>query len=147
MTPDPDRPKRLSLSQIVELLLTRAGAGERSSVTLAQNAAGVTQIEVKVRTGDDDDIATVDAATAKAQALYDALRERYPRDDTHDNAEVSLTRNAKGETQIAVEVKTSPDGIASLAEAARQAQEVYDAARREYPMADGFTAKPGSVRA
>jgi len=116
-------------------------------VTLAQNAAGVTQIEVKVRTGDDDDIATVDAATAKAQALYDALRERYPRDDTHDNAEVSLTRNAKGETQIAVEVKTSPDGIASLAEAARQAQEVYDAARREYPMADGFTAKPGSVRA
>ena len=143
--PVPDKPKRLSLSQIVELLLTRGGAGDRSSVTLTQNASGGTQIEVKVRTGDDDEIATVDAATEKATALYEQLRERYPRNDTHDDADITLTRNAKGETQISVAVKTSSHGFTSLDDAAEHALEVYDRTRARYPMADGHTAKPGSV--
>lgn len=140
-----DRPKRLTLSQILEMMLTRSGVGDRSSVTLTQNASGETQIEVKVRTGDDDEIATVDAATEKAVALYDELRERYPRNGAHDNAEITLTRNAKGETQIAVEVKTSPHGIPSLADATEQALHVYDSTRMKYPMASGYSAKPGSV--
>jgi hypothetical protein len=137
--------KRLSLSQVVEMLLTRGGAGDRSSVTLTQNATGATQIEVKVRTGDDDDVATVDAATEKAVALYDLLRERYPHNAVHDDADITLTRNAKGETQISVGVKTSSRGFATLADAAAHALEVYDRTRGQYPMASGYSAKPGSV--
>ena len=140
-------PKRLSLSQIVELLLTRGGAGDRSSVTLGTSSTGETQIEVKVRTGDDEATATVEDATEKAMALYDKLRTRYPRNGGHDNAEISVTRNAKGETQIAVEVKTNPHGLVSLETAAKRALEVYDSTRAKYPMADGYTAKPGSVKA
>lgn len=145
MTPD-ERPKRLSLSQIVEMMLSRSGAGDRSSVTLTQNASGDTQIEVKVRTGDDDEIATADAASAKATALYDQLRERYPRNDAHDNAEAALTRNAKGETQITVAIKTAPHGFTSVEGATTELQQVYDQLRMQYPMADGYSAKLGSVK-
>lgn len=72
-----DAPRRLSLSQIVELLLTRGG-GEHSSVTLTRNAKGLTQIEVTVRTGEAEDVATVDQAAAKARKVYDELRTTYP---------------------------------------------------------------------
>lgn len=72
-----DAPRRLSLSQIVELLLTRGG-GEHSSVTLTRNSKGSTQIEVTVRTGETDELATVDQAAAKARAVYDELRDEYP---------------------------------------------------------------------
>ena len=72
-----DAPRRLSLSQIVELLLTRGG-GEHSSVTLKSNARGETQVEVTVRTGETDELATVDQAAAKARDVYDELRAAYP---------------------------------------------------------------------
>lgn len=72
-----DAPRRLTLSQIVELLLTKGG-GEHSSVSLARNAKGETQIEVTVRTGESEDVSTVDQAAAKAKATYDQLRETYP---------------------------------------------------------------------
>lgn len=74
-----DAPRRLTLSQIVELLLTKGG-GEHSSVTLTRNAKGLTQIEVTVRTGEADDVATVDQAATKARAVYDDLRLAYPHD-------------------------------------------------------------------
>lgn len=77
VTAGADAPRRLSLSQIVELLLTRGG-GEHSSTTLTRNSKGETQIEVTVRTGESDDVATIEAATAKARAVYDELRQAYP---------------------------------------------------------------------
>jgi hypothetical protein len=77
----PDTPsRRMTLSQVVEQLLHRGG-GERSSVTLARNAKGETQIEVVVRTADNTDVETVDAALAKAIELYDQARRQYPMND------------------------------------------------------------------
>lgn len=72
-----DASKRLTLSEILELLLTR-GSSEHSSVTLARNSRGETQIEVTVRTGDDGQIKTAADAAAHAQTLYDQLRSKYP---------------------------------------------------------------------
>lgn len=72
--------KRLSLSSIVELLLQR-GAGEHSSVTLARNSKGETQIEVVVRTGEGGEVQTADQALAKAIELYDQARRQYPMAD------------------------------------------------------------------
>jgi hypothetical protein len=76
-TQQPDHPKRLSLSEILTLMLQRGGS-DRSSVSLARNAKGQTQIDVTIRTGNQDDAATAEQAMAKAVTLYDALRYRYP---------------------------------------------------------------------
>lgn len=138
-----ETPKRMTLSAIVEMLLTR-GMGERSSVTLTRTASGDTAIDVKVRTGDDGETVTVEDAERKAAAVYDRLAALYPPRDTHGGSEVSLTRNAKGETQVAVEVKTSED-LRTVGEAGAAAQREYDRLRAKYPMADGTTARPGSV--
>lgn len=143
--PTPERPKRLTLSHVVEMLLSR-GSGDRSTVTLARNAKGDVQIDVTVRTGDHDEIATVDDAARKAREVFEQLRAKYPTSDGHDNASIEFTRNAKGETQITVELKTSEGGAVTLEEAAERALDVYDSTRAKYPMADGYTAKPGSVK-
>lgn len=73
---EPDaRAKRMTLSQIVELLLTR-GQHDRSSVALSRNAKGETQIEVVVRTG--EGVETVEHACVTAEVVYETLRARYP---------------------------------------------------------------------
>lgn len=46
-----------------------------SSVKLIRNAKGDTQIEVKVRV--DEEPGAVDAASAEAQRIYDALAAKY----------------------------------------------------------------------
>lgn len=138
-----EQPQRLTLSRILEMMLTRGG--ERSSVTLSRTASGETVIDVKVRTGDDDDVATLEQAGAKAQAEYDRLAQLYPHSGQHDGAEVTLSRNAKGETQMSVSAKTS-EMTPALAATGALVQTEYDRLRREYPMADGTTAKPGSVK-
>lgn len=69
--------KRMTLSQVVEHLLTRSSS-QSSSVTLARNAKGETQIEVVVRTDAELDIKTPDDAAEVAQRVYDALRTAYP---------------------------------------------------------------------
>lgn len=141
----PDRPKRLSLSEILEMVLTRH-AGERSAVTLTRNAGGETLIEVKVRTGDDDGaVQTIEDAERKARETFARLAEQYPASVGHENAAVSLTRNAKGETQVDVTMRTSESGYRSVDEIEEKIVHVYDTARMRYPMADGRTAKPGSV--
>lgn len=73
----PDAPRRLSLSEILELMLTRP-ASEHSSVSLTRNAKGETQIEVTVRTGDAGGTETAAEAAAEAQSIYDRLRATYP---------------------------------------------------------------------
>jgi hypothetical protein len=69
--------KRMTLSQVVEHLLTR-GSSQSSSVTLTRNAKGETQIEVVVRTDAELSIVTPDDARDTAEAVYDALRTKYP---------------------------------------------------------------------
>ena len=71
-----DRPKRLTLSAILEAMLQRGGS-DRSSVSLTHNAKGQTQIEVTVRTGNQHDAETVEQAMTKATLVYDSLRLRY----------------------------------------------------------------------
>jgi hypothetical protein len=146
MTEQPARAKRLTLSQIVEQLLTRGG-GERSSVTLTRNATGETQIEVKVRTGDDSDVTTVEDAERKAVEVYGRLRDDFPARPGHDGSSVSLTRNAKGETQIDVEVKTSENGSAATVEqAAEVAATEYEKLRGRYPLASGYVGATGEAK-
>lgn len=74
---EPHKTRRMTMTELVELLLNRQ-ASERSSVTLARNAKGDTQIEVVVRTGETADAKTVEDAMDKAVAVYDRLRMRYP---------------------------------------------------------------------
>lgn len=69
--------KRMTLSQVVEQLLQRGGS-EHSSVTLARNSKGETQIEIVVRTGDAGAVATIEEAEAAAITVYERLRARYP---------------------------------------------------------------------
>jgi hypothetical protein len=73
----PEPARRMTLSQVLEAVLSR-GAREHSSVTLTRNSKGDTQIEVVVRTGDSEDVLTIDAVANKATDLYNTLRARYP---------------------------------------------------------------------
>jgi hypothetical protein len=55
-----------------------------------------------------------------------------------DRSSVTLTRNAKGETQIEVVVRTTEAGdVATVDDAYSKAVELYDKARRQYPMSTG----------
>lgn len=137
-----ERPKRLSLSQIVELLLTRP-ARDGSRVSLSRSASGEVVIDVTAQARDGE---SVEDAERMAREVFERLRMKYPRRDTsHENGEVSLTRNAKGETQITVTAKTGEGRFAKLATLEAETRKVYDTARMKYPMADGRTAREGSV--
>lgn len=70
-------PKRMSLSQVVELLLAK-GSSQSSSVSLTRNAKGETQIEVVIRTDREAGISSPQAAELAAQDIYDRLRTAYP---------------------------------------------------------------------
>jgi hypothetical protein len=77
IAPKDAAPKRMTLSQVVEHLLTR-GSSQSSSVSLTRNAKGETQIEVVVRTDAELDIRTPDDAAEVAGRVYDSLRTSYP---------------------------------------------------------------------
>lgn len=137
-----ERPKRLSLSQIVELLLTRP-TRDRSSVSLSRNASGEVVIDVTAHASEGE---SVEDAERIALAAFERMSKRYPRRDaSHDVGEVTFTRNAKGETQISVSAKSGEHRLKTLAGLEAETRKVYDNARMKYPMADGMTAKPGSV--
>lgn len=128
MTEKADTPrKRLTLSEILEHMLTRTSS-DRSTVSLARTASGEITIDVKVAAE------TVAEAGQLAEAELQRLTELYPRSEQSTEPVVSLTRNAKGETQIDVK---GPGW--------EETKRVYDEGRMAYPMANGLTAKPGSV--
>jgi len=64
--------------QLIERLVSAlsANGADHSCVKLSRNAKGETQIEVSVRT-DSAEILTADDASVKAQAVYDAMAEKY----------------------------------------------------------------------
>lgn len=76
-TDTPTKPKRMTLSEVVEQLLQRGSAGP-SSVTLSRNAKGETQLEVVVRTGEHGEVQTIGEAELVAVEVYDRLRTLYP---------------------------------------------------------------------
>jgi hypothetical protein len=54
---------------------------------------------------------------------------------TGEHSNVELSRNAKGDTQIKVAVRTGDsEGVATIEDAAAKAKEVYDLLRSFYPM-------------
>lgn len=131
---------RLSLSQILEMVLTRAS--DHSTVTLSRNAKGETQIDVQIRTGSQDDITTVEQAEQAARAIYNRLRDEYPLPVKGDEGEITLTRNAKGDTQIAVELKTgTTEETLTIEQARDRASDVYEQLRGRWPAADGTVGK------
>jgi hypothetical protein len=71
-----ERPRRLTMSQIVELLLTRSPA-DHSTIRLSRNAKGDTQVDVSIRTGEPG-LETVEQARAKAEETYEHLCKLYP---------------------------------------------------------------------
>lgn len=128
MTETADTPrKRITQSEIIEMLLSRSSS-DRSTVALTRTASGEVVIDVKVAAE------TVEQAGQLAEAELARLHALYPRSEQSTEPVVSLARNAKGETQI--EVK----GLGW-----DETQKVYDGARMAYPMANGLTAKQGSV--
>lgn len=73
------RPKRLSLSEILELVLTRSS--DRSVVALTRNAKGETQIEVQVKASESSRVSSIDAAKDAATEAFKTLRGRFPLSD------------------------------------------------------------------
>lgn len=69
--------QRLSASEVARALLNRQPSASRGSVTLILNAKGDVQIEVALPTADG---VSLDATADEAAAVFDKLRERYPRD-------------------------------------------------------------------
>jgi len=126
------------------MLLAR-GSREHSSVSIARTTAGSITVDVTVKTGESEDVQTVEDAEAKAVEVFARIVALFPEPEPHDAAEVSFTRNAKGETQVSASGKTTSHGLRTLPELEAHVRKVYDAARGKYPMADGLTAKPGSV--
>lgn len=120
------RPKRLSLSEILEMVLTRRA--DQPSVALTRTASGEVVIDVKV-SGE-----TIAEAGAAAEAEMVRLSALYPRSEQSHEPTVSLSRNAKGDTQL--EIK----GVGWA-----YTKTLYDKARMAYPMASGYTARPGTV--
>lgn len=55
-----------------------------------------------------------------------------------DHSSVSLSRNAKGETQIEVTVRSGDSAeVETVDEAAEKAAELYDRLRRRFPLSSG----------
>lgn len=71
--------QRITLSEITTELLAavKRGGSDHSSVELTRNARGHVQIRVNVYAGEAE-IASPEDAAARAVALFDQLRERYP---------------------------------------------------------------------
>jgi len=147
MTDTPAHPaQRLTLSRVLELVLTRS-AGDVGYVSLGRTAKGDTTIDVKVVV----DVSPAGAATTaeaadRARALFDSLRDLYPTDTDDAPASVSLTRNAKGETQIEVQAKTGDTHRApDLAAIAELATSTYKTLRARFPLASGMVGAEGGT--
>ena len=137
------RHKRLSMSEILAMTLAK-GAAKRSSVTLTRSASGDVQIEVVVST-DDHSVMTIEDAETMAQIVFDRLTVSYPHAADREQASVALSRNAKGETQVEVSARTGSQTTRTLETLTDVVVTTYDKVRARFPMANGTSAKPGSV--
>lgn len=67
------------------------------------------------------------------ELLVGALHRGIPTERSH----VKLTRNARGDTQLEVSVRTGEDGIETVDQAVAKATSVYDQLRIDYPLGPG----------
>jgi hypothetical protein len=80
-----------------------------------------------------------EGAPARRALTLSEVVERLLARGSSDHSSVTLSRNAKGDTQIEVVVRSSSEGaINTVGEAAREAVRLYDVLRARYPTADGF---------
>lgn len=129
-------PHRLSMGRIIELLLTRPS--DHSTISLNRKPNGDTEVGVSVRAHGE---LTVEGAEQLCREVYDRLCSAYPpaTDDDSDATTVSMSRNAKGETQLEVSAR----GKGQPKDVAGRVRVEYDRLRAAYPMASGFVgAKP-----
>jgi hypothetical protein len=54
-----------------------------------------------------------------------------------EHSTVKLTRNARGDVQIEVSVRTGEGGLETADDAAAKARELYDGLAEQYPLGDG----------
>lgn len=65
--------------------------------------------------------------------------------NTTDKSSVTLSRNAKGVTQIEVTVRTGDsDAVETAADAERIASDIYNRLRAAYPLPSGYVGAEGS---
>lgn len=80
---------------------------------------------------------TVEAEKARRMTLSRVVEMLLEKRE-HGASSVSLSRNAKGETQIEVVVRTAGDGpVQTVEDAETVARTVYDSLRAKYPTASG----------
>lgn len=129
----PDKPKRLSLSDVLGMVLTRGHQTEGVTLTRARDGATTYEVTSRVRDGE-----TLADAEQRAADVYDRLTEKYASTSGEDTGGgvVDLSRNAKGETQVGVSVRTAEGE--DVTDAELRAVDVYDRLRRRFPMSTGY---------
>lgn len=60
-----------------------------------------------------------------------------------EKSSVTLTRNAKGETQIEVTIRTDDERVTTAADAMAEARRLYEEACTAYPAGTGYTRNEG----
>ena len=79
------------------------------------------------------------AAPAKRVTLSQVVEKLLERGGS-EHSSVTLTRNAKGEVQIEVVVRTAEHGdVQTIDQAAAKARELFDSLRSHYPLSSGLT--------
>lgn len=127
--PEPDTQPRRSYRQgdaLRDALAALNRAASRPSVSISRDASGHYSYDVRVT----NDSATLALTTARE--IEQELAAQFPAaEPAPERHKVSLTRNAKGETQIDLDGKwTDADELTTVAEH-------YETLRARYPLADG----------
>lgn len=126
------------------------GAGNPTGDDVAEYHAEMQRLRVLQGGGDPDADQLKPPRVSATRAYHDALdtiRQLLTRQSSGRSytEEISLTRNAKGETQISVSGQAHEDE--TLAEAADRVTEVYKTLRARFPLATGYVGAEGDVSA
>jgi hypothetical protein len=127
MSAETPRPSYRQGQALKDALAALNRAPSRPTVTISRDGNGNYSYDVRVP-ADDPQLALAQAMEIEAQLFI-----QYPPDDEGSlyTSKISATRNAKGETQLDVEVKSETAGPQHVADAVAQ---TYDALREQYPL-------------
>lgn len=132
--PQEQRTPRMTLSRVVELALQR-GSSNRSHVVLSRDREGNAAFSVTVYADDSGEQVAVEEAETQARAIFDRLSQRYPITPPHADADVTLTRNAKGQPQFSATVKTDDAELQTIDAMVKRAHALYRELHDRLPFA------------